>query len=111
MLTFTIYTAVGEAQKLADEAGLSLKDLSTVVRHSDALTGGASSIMYRDDAKPLAPDHFLYGPFGHTRDLGEKDLSLALALADSLSVDLPLARLAYERLAENLGVPHTDKEA
>ena len=71
MLTFTIYTAVGEAQKLADAAGLSLKDLSTVVRHSDALTGGAGSIMFRDDAKPLAPEHFLYKPFQHTRGLGE----------------------------------------
>jgi 3-hydroxyisobutyrate dehydrogenase-like beta-hydroxyacid dehydrogenase len=108
MLTFIIYTAVGEAQKLADEAGLSLKDLSKVVRHSDALTGGAGSIMFRDDAKPLEPGHFLYEPFLHTRALGEKDLSLALALGESLSVDLPLARLALERFAENLGVPHGD---
>jgi 3-hydroxyisobutyrate dehydrogenase-like beta-hydroxyacid dehydrogenase len=108
MLTFIIYTAVGESQKLADEAGLNLNDLAKVVRHSDALTGGASSIMYRSDAKPLAPDHFLYQPFLHTRALGEKDLSLALELGDSLSVDLPLARLALERFAENMGVPHTD---
>jgi 3-hydroxyisobutyrate dehydrogenase-like beta-hydroxyacid dehydrogenase len=110
MLTFTIYTAVGEAQKLADAAGLSLKDLSTVVRHSDALTGGAGSIMFRDDAKPLAPDHFLYQPFVHTRGLGEKDLSLALALGESLAVDLPLAQLALEQFAASLGVPHTDTE-
>ena len=111
MLTFTIYTADGEAQKLADAAGLSLKDLSTVVRHSDVLTGGAGSIMFRDDAKPLAPDHFLYKPFLHTRGLGEKDLSLALALGESLSVDLPLAQLALERFAANLGVPHTDTDS
>jgi 3-hydroxyisobutyrate dehydrogenase-like beta-hydroxyacid dehydrogenase len=111
MLTFTIYAAVGEAQKLADAAGLSLKDLSTVVRHSDALTGGAGSIMFRDDAKPLAPDHFLYNPFLHTRGLGEKDLSLALALGESLSVDLPLAQLALEQFAANLGVPHTDTDS
>ena len=30
--------------------------------------------------KVLTPDHFLYKPFQHTRDLGEKDLGLALAL-------------------------------
>jgi hypothetical protein len=47
----------------------------------------------------------------HTRELGEKDLSLALALGDAVSVDLPLARLAFERLAIGLGVPHTEKEA
>jgi 3-hydroxyisobutyrate dehydrogenase-like beta-hydroxyacid dehydrogenase len=110
MLTFIIYSAVGESQKLADEAGLNLDDLAKVVRHSDALTGGASSIMYRSDSKPLAPDHFLYQPFLHTRALGEKDLSLALELGESLSVDLPFTRLALEKFAANLGVPHTGTE-
>jgi 3-hydroxyisobutyrate dehydrogenase-like beta-hydroxyacid dehydrogenase len=110
MLTFIIYSAVGESQKLADEAGLNLNDLAKVVRHSDALTGGASSIMYRSDSKPLAPDHFLYQPFLHTRALGEKDLSLALELGESLSVDLPFTRLALEKFAANLGVPHADTE-
>ena len=67
--------------------------------------------MVRDDMKTLEPDNFLYQPFLHTRGLGEKDLSLALALGDALSVDLPLARLAYQGLAAGLGVPHTEKEA
>lgn len=111
MLTFTTWAAVGEAWKLADAAGLNLQDLGNVVRHTDKLTGGAGSIMYRDDAKDLEPGHFLYEPFLHTRSLGEKDLSLALALAESVSVDLPLAKLALERLAPGLGVPHTPKEA
>ncbi len=107
MITFTTWAAVGEAWKLADAAGLNLQDLGAVVRHTDKLTGGAGSIMYRDDAKDLEPGHFLYDGFTHTRELGEKDLSLALALADSLSVDLPLARLALDRLGAALGVPHT----
>jgi 3-hydroxyisobutyrate dehydrogenase-like beta-hydroxyacid dehydrogenase len=111
MLSFTIWAAVGEAWKLADAAGLNLQDLGKVVRHTDKLTGGAGSIMYRDDTKDLEPGHFLYEGFMHTRGLGEKDLSLALALADSFSVDLPLAKLALERLAAGLGVPHTEKEA
>ena len=46
----------------------------------------------------------------HTRGLGEKDLGLALALGESVSVDLPLAKLALERLAPGLGVPHTGGE-
>ena len=66
--------------------------------------------MVRDDMKDLQPEHFLYQPFMHTRGLGEKDLSLALALGEAVSVDLPLARLAYEGLAAGLGVPHTEKE-
>jgi len=47
----------------------------------------------------------------HARGLGEKDLSLALALGEAVSVDLPLAQLAYEGLAAGLGLPHTQKES
>ncbi|MCA2241766.1 NAD(P)-dependent oxidoreductase [Mycobacterium sp. WUMAC-067] len=110
MLTFTSYAAACEAMKLAEAAGLDLQALGRVVRHTDALTGGPGAIMVREDMKDLEPDNFLYQPFLHTRGLGEKDLSLALALGESVSVDLPLAQLAYERLAAGLGVPHTEKE-
>lgn len=107
MLHFISFTAACEALKLADAAGVSLQDLGNVVRHSDKQSGGAGMIMFRDDAKPLAADHFLYQPFLHTRDLGEKDLKLALALGEQLGVDLPLAELALDNLAAGLGVPHT----
>ena len=107
MLTFTSYAAACEAMKLAEAAGLDLQALGRVVRHTDALTGGAGAIIVRDDMKTLEPEHFLYQPFLHTRGLGEKDLSLALALGKAVSVDLPLAEVAYERLAAGLGVPHT----
>ncbi|SPM30437.1 NAD(P)-dependent oxidoreductase [Mycobacterium terramassiliense] len=110
MLTFTSYVAACEAMKLAEAAGLDLQALGRVVRHTDALTGGPGAIMVRDDMKDLQPEHFLYQPFMHTRGLGEKDLSLALGLGEALSVDLPLARLAFGSLAAGLGVPHTEKE-
>ena len=111
MLTFIAYAAVGEAWKLAEAAGLNLQDLGNVVRHTDKLTGGTGSIMFREDTKDLEPEHFLYGPFLHARGLGEKDLDLALALGEALSVDLPLAELARERLGPGLGLPHKDAEA
>ncbi|MGB6761338.1 NAD(P)-dependent oxidoreductase [Mycobacterium sp.] len=111
MLTFTSYAAACEAMKLAEAAGLDLQALGRVVRHTDALTSGPGAIMVRDDMKTLEPEHFLYQPFLHTRGLGEKDLSLALALGEAVSVELPLAQLAYQRLADGLGVPHTEKEA
>jgi 3-hydroxyisobutyrate dehydrogenase-like beta-hydroxyacid dehydrogenase len=106
MLTFVSYAAACEAQGLAEAAGVNLQDLGNVVRHTDALTGGPGAIMFRDDTKPLTPEHFLYQPFLHTRGLGEKDLSLALALGEATDVDLPLAEVALERLADGLGVPH-----
>jgi 3-hydroxyisobutyrate dehydrogenase-like beta-hydroxyacid dehydrogenase len=111
MLTFIAYAAVGEAWKLAEAAGLNLQDLGNVVRHTDKLTGGTGSIMFREDTKDLEPEHFLYGPFLHARGLGEKDLDLALALGQALSVDLPLAKLARERLGPGLGLPHKDADA
>jgi 3-hydroxyisobutyrate dehydrogenase-like beta-hydroxyacid dehydrogenase len=107
MLTFTSYAAACEAMKLAEAAGLDLQALGRVVRHTDALTSGAGAIMVRDDMKTIEPENFLYQPFLHARQLGEKDLSLALALGKAVSVDLPLAEVAYERLAAGLGVPHT----
>lgn len=110
MLTFTSYAAACEAMKLAEAAGLDLQALGRVVRHTDALTGGPGAIMVREDMNDLDPENFLYQPFLHTRGLGEKDLSLALALGESVSVDLPLAELALQRLAAGLGVPHDEEK-
>ncbi len=109
MLTFTYYAAGCEALRLAEAAGLDLQALGRVVRHTEAGTG-AGNIMIREDMKPLAPDNFLYQPFVHARGLGEKDLGLALALGEKLDVDLPLAQVALQRLADGLGVPHTESK-
>jgi 3-hydroxyisobutyrate dehydrogenase-like beta-hydroxyacid dehydrogenase len=106
MLTFTSYAAACEAMKLAEAAGIDLQALGRVVRHTDALTSGAGAIMVREDMTQLGPDHWLHDAFTHTRGLGEKDLSLALALGEAVDVDLPLAEVALERLADGLGVPH-----
>ena len=106
MLTFTSYAAACEAMKLAEAAGLNLQALGRVVRHSDAQSGGPGAIMVRDDMTQLGPDHWLHDAFTHTRGLGEKDLSLALAMGEAVDVDLPLAQVALERLADGLGVPH-----
>jgi 3-hydroxyisobutyrate dehydrogenase-like beta-hydroxyacid dehydrogenase len=111
MLTFTGYAAACEAMKLAEAAGIDLQALGRVVRHTDALTGGPGAIIVREDMAPLEPDDFLYEPFLHTRGLGEKDLSLALALGEASGVDLPLAEMALKNLAAGLGVPHTTSTA
>jgi len=107
MLTFTSYAAAFEASRLAEKSGLDLQALGRVVRHTDALTGGPGAIMVRDNMNELDPGHWLYDTFLHTRGLGEKDLSLALALGESLDVDLPLAEVALRNLAAGLGIPHS----
>jgi 3-hydroxyisobutyrate dehydrogenase-like beta-hydroxyacid dehydrogenase len=105
LMHFTAYTAAFEAQRLAEASGLDLRKLAQVVRHSDVVTGGPSAIMVRTSTGPLAPDDGLFDIFCHTRDLGEKDLTLALELADAVGVDLPLARQALRDFARGLGVP------
>ena len=106
MLTFIGFAASCEAMALAEAAGIDLQKLGRVVRHSDAQSGGPGAIILRDDTAPLAPDHWLYDMFVHTRGLAEKDLTLALGLGNSVGVDLPLARVALDNLAAGLGVPH-----
>ncbi|WP_018178704.1 NAD(P)-dependent oxidoreductase [Jongsikchunia kroppenstedtii] len=104
LLHFISFTAVTESQRLAEAAGVSLVDLGKVVRHTDSISGGAGAIMLRDTTAPIAPDDFWHGVFTHVRNLGEKDLSLALALGDELAVGLPLTALAYDNLGIGLGV-------
>lgn len=108
MLTFTGFAAACEAMTLAEKAGLDLQALGRVVRHSDAQSGGPGAIIVRENMRPLDHDNFLYDMFLHTRGLAEKDLGLALALGEELDVDLPLAQVALQNLADGLGVPHVE---
>jgi 3-hydroxyisobutyrate dehydrogenase-like beta-hydroxyacid dehydrogenase len=104
LITFVSYAAATEAQRLAEAAGLDLAALARVVRHSDKVTGGAGSIMLRTTAAPMARDDPWYDVLAHTRDIGEKDLQLALELGDEVGVQLPFAALACERLGPGLGL-------
>jgi len=105
LITFSAMAAVGEASRLAELAGVDLAKLGEVVRHSDQVTGGPGSTMLRSTAAPLDPDDGLFPIFTHTRELGLKDLDLALALASEHGIDLPFARLAHQHLGRALGVP------
>jgi 3-hydroxyisobutyrate dehydrogenase-like beta-hydroxyacid dehydrogenase len=107
MLTFVGYAAACEAMKLAEASGIDLQQLGRVVRHTDALTTGPGAIMVRENMSTIAPDNFLHESFTHARGLGEKDLSLALALGENTGVKLPLAEIALKNLAAGLGVPHS----
>jgi len=105
MLHFISYTATDEALRLAEAAGLNLQDLGRIVRHTDAITGGAGAIMHRDNARTLSEDDPWWGIFQLPLGLGAKDLGHALEMADSLGVDVPMARYAQENLGAALGYP------
>ncbi|MFI1463365.1 NAD(P)-dependent oxidoreductase [Nocardia carnea] len=104
LLHFISFTAATEAQRLAEAAGLDITALGKVVRHSDAVTGGAGSIMLRDTTAPIEEGDFWLPILTHVRELGEKDLSLALELGGRLGTELPLATLALSRFGDGLGV-------
>jgi 3-hydroxyisobutyrate dehydrogenase-like beta-hydroxyacid dehydrogenase len=105
LLHFVAFTAAGEAQRLAEASGIDLVRLARVVRHSDAVVGGPGAIMVRPTTAPLTPDDDWYDVMRHTRMLGEKDLRLALELADQVGVRLPMGELALRQLGPSLGLP------
>ncbi|KRA30948.1 MULTISPECIES: NAD(P)-dependent oxidoreductase [unclassified Nocardioides] len=107
MMHFIAFTAATEAQRLAEAAGLDLKALGDVVRHTDAITGGPGAIMHRETAAPLDPADFWHGVFTNVTSLGVKDLGFAIDLAHQLGVDVPLAELAIDRLGPGLGLEPT----
>ena len=104
LLQFAAYSAAAEAQALAEAAGVDLAELAKVVRHSDRVTGGPGAIMLRDTTAPMDRSEPLHDILSHTRELGEKDLALALELGEALGIDLPFARLALERFGPGLGL-------
>lgn len=104
LLHFAAFTAVGEAQRLAEAAGINPAELGRVVRHSDAVTGGPGAIMLRDTTELLAADDPFRPIFEHTLALGTKDLRLARELGERLGVELPLAEVATRWLGRALGV-------
>jgi len=110
LMHFVSFTAASEAQRLAEAAGIDLRRLARVVRHTDAITGGPGSIMLRDTTAELEPGDDWYDVLMHVRTLGEKDLSLALDLAHQLGVELPLGEVARRQFAPGLGLPHHDAE-
>ena len=105
LLHFAAFTAAAEAQRLAEAAGIDLRKLARVVRHSDAVTGGPGMIMLRPTTAPLDDGDPLREILENVRALAEKDLSLALQLGADLGVDLPMARLALGSFAAGLGLP------
>ncbi len=104
LITFASFAVVGEAQRLAESAGLDLAKLGDVVRHSDRVTGGPGAVMLRPSAGVMADDDGLRAIFEHTATLGAKDLHLAAELATEHGIDAPFAELGERWLRAALGL-------
>ena len=102
LMHFVSFSAAMEASRLAEAAGLDVAELGRVVRHTDAVTGGPGAIMLRDTTAP-SPRTTSGSASWSNAGAGEKDLGFAIALADELGVDVPLARQALPRPGSELG--------
>jgi 3-hydroxyisobutyrate dehydrogenase-like beta-hydroxyacid dehydrogenase len=108
LLQFVGYAATGEVSRLAQAAGVDLLKLAAAIRHSDAVIGGPSVVMISPTTAPYAAEDPLRPIFEHTRALGEKDLSHAVSLGQTLGIDLPFAELSLASLASALRVPREE---
>jgi 3-hydroxyisobutyrate dehydrogenase len=106
LVQYGSWLAAYEGQVLAEAAGIDLAKLAQVIRASDTRIGGASTLMFRSTVAPFteADDKGLVGAMQAAADLAHKDLSAAVALADDLHVDLPLAAMTEARCDDIFGV-------
>jgi 3-hydroxyisobutyrate dehydrogenase len=111
LISFVSYAAGGEAQRLADAAGIDVGKLAAVVRHTEALGVGSPASLMRGTVAPVPLDDPARLIFEHGCALGEKDLSLAIAMGEELGLDAPLARHALGALAYAFGVPRDEGAA
>jgi 3-hydroxyisobutyrate dehydrogenase len=107
LLHFVAFTATGEGLRRAEAAGVDLVALGRIVRHTDAITGGPGAIMHRDTTAPLEQGDGWTSIFEHVLAIGQKDLAHAVALADRLGVEVPMAQYAADHLAGALGLVST----
>lgn len=100
------WLAAYEGQVLAESAGIELAKLAQVVRASDAQSGGPATLMFRQTVAPFtsADDRGLVRAMQAAAGLARKDLRAALALADELDLELPLAAMAEAHCGEIFGV-------
>ena len=100
------WLAAYEGQLLAEAAGIELAKLAQVIKASDALIGGASTLMFRPTVAPFTEaDHpGLVQAMETGAALARKDLAAALALADELAVALPMTAMTEDRCDDIFGV-------
>jgi len=90
-LLASIIEALGEAMALVAKAGIDRR------RYADFLTSTLFTGPVFTTYSPLIAEQ-KYEPAGFAASLGEKDIRLALAAAESLRVPMPVASVVHDRL-------------
>lgn len=100
------WLAAYEGQVLAEASGIELAKLAQVVRASDAQSGGAATLMFRTTVAPFsdADDRGLVQAMQAAAALAHKDVQAALAFAQELGIELPLAAMTEARCDDIFGV-------
>lgn len=112
LVQYGSWMAAYEGQALAEAAGIDLGKLAQVIRASDPLIGGITTLMLRPTVAPFGPDDdagFVAAMEAASR-LAHKDLSAALDLAERLDVDLPVTALTEQRCDRVFGLGSTTGE-
>jgi 3-hydroxyisobutyrate dehydrogenase len=106
MAFYSVWTAVHEAQALAEAAGLDLAAFRHLCETTD-VTDAVGYVLARPTAATFDPDADPErAAFArHTIGLGWKDLAGALDLAHELDVDVPLAAAARRTWGRATGLP------
>jgi 3-hydroxyisobutyrate dehydrogenase-like beta-hydroxyacid dehydrogenase len=106
LVQYASWLAAYEAQVLAEAAGIELAKLAEVIRTSDKLIGGASTLMFRRTVAPFSADDDagLVKAMEAAAVLAHKDLRAALEQAEALGVALPLAQMTEARADALFGV-------
>jgi len=106
LVQYGSWLAAYEGQVLAEAAGIELSKLAEVIRASDKMIGGASTLMFRTSVAPFTPadDAGLVAAMQAAASLAHKDVRAALELGDRLGASLPLAAMIEERADAVFGV-------
>jgi 3-hydroxyisobutyrate dehydrogenase len=99
IVQYGAWLAAYEGQMLAEAYGVDLQKLAQAIRASDALSGGITALMIRETVKPFGDEDnpTLVEAMEAGAGLAHKDLRIALELAATLGVDLPMTELTEAR--------------
>jgi 3-hydroxyisobutyrate dehydrogenase len=111
------WLAAYEGQRLAEAAGIDLSRLARVIKASDELIGGVTTLMWRPTVAPFGDDADggLVAAMRQGAGLASKDLQAAIELGASLGLDLPLIDMTAARCEAMFGLGddiagHREKE-